>query len=1257
MRNSKSPSIYSIYQNALPFYSDRADLLNVDQREASFAHSFLNELLRGKLTLQLDASSFSADKMRHIYFESRNYERTAGPKTVGFGYPLLIDSFEGELLVAPVFIWQLSIEAAQTKMDSWVLKFPEGGHILTNHHLLSHLKKKFDLDWEEKLNELSHGNKLNASTLGQACKELVEALQLDEVSNEAKLVQTPGIDVIGNLTEKGTLHWSGVIGLYPPQYKNSILQGLKPEDVFVVESTKDTEEDKMVFPFIPCDPEQMTAIELVERNKLSVVEGVDDLGKTQTVLNLLINALANGEKCLVVSERAQALKKTQDLLTKSGLSQFHFLLDDELNDKIPLLELLKVMAGGIDMYDSFDETSFAKKKDDFIEVANKLQHSYTSVKKPIFGKNNWTDVVGLFLESQKKEGKEFLATDLNASDFDFNIEEHGRIVNHLNNCRPSFEKVGTLSHPLTKLHNRFFEGGQAEEELDKVQSILDKYLQQGKELQHSYLNGIDGYSAALKNYYLFEYRQLESAFVSLANKMGSYQNELGEAFSKAGSGGLNLGLIFSSKKKKIAKAQKDVSKSYMTLLKDFNKNRFFEFEPEPDKNGNHIAKLQGNLERFKKALRAWKDKIDARVQEETNRLNSKTAHPALDVKEQVTSLEYSLELYIEELNEAGLFKTPLENKTLTVPQRQKYLESILESLRATQLNLRDFPHFHEWQSKWLALSDLEKKVVQTLIKVKPRDWQAAFESWYFHNILTLSESPNLPSDQSSIDAYNEQWHLLKPLIIKKIQYYWKKQQQSSIKQFKRKRKKSYQLIFSKSKSTELNQLPLSKILSENFDVVSDFLPLMFVTPNVALNIIPDDFKYDFILFEESNRFSVEMATALTGKGKRVAIFGSDDNNGNETSLLQYALESGVPSAKITNIYQAPTIKSLGNGSNPLFDFANEYFIDEIEGRFHEVEGTNDAEAQHIIRLLNQIKQTPQRVYPTVGIVAFTVEQRDLIASYLLKLKQQNSAASEKIRQLERNGLGVYFSEEIFGQQFDVLILSATFGAVNLKGELTKKLLFLNTPEGQSHLHLMINKQVQKFFIVHSFSEEMLETFRGKKYETGTWLLSHFIQMAEAYKNGNEFLLEESLEAIGKKERRELEKSPFSIQLKQQLSPYFNEELFSISVEKVDVLLPLLIGGEGSAKGTILASDVFLADTAYTSGVWEYNRIEGLKEMGYEYITVSSLDWFKNNTLESRKLASQLLKLQKRNSVDDLPNTETTEEDEVNDDKENLNIDV
>ncbi|MBK9016418.1 MAG: hypothetical protein IPM82_21405 [Saprospiraceae bacterium] len=63
-----------------------------------------------------------------------------------------------------------------------------------------------------------------------------------------------------------------------------------------------------------------------------------------------------------------------------------------------------------------------------------------------------------------------------------------------------------------------------------------------------------------------------------------------------------------------------------------------------------------------------------------------------------------------------------------------------------------------------------------------------------------------------------------------------------------------------------------------------------------------------------------------------------------------------------------------------------------------------------------------------------MEQRDLIANYLLKLKQQNVLGSEKIQQLERNGMGVFHMMSCLGSILTSSLFPALFGLVNLKGK-------------------------------------------------------------------------------------------------------------------------------------------------------------------------------------------------------------------------------
>lgn len=1227
MRNSQSPSIYSIYHNALPFYLDRADISSVDEDSLKFAQQFIHDLLQNNLSVQLNASSLSADKLRHLYFESRNYEKTYGAKTFGFGYPLLIDTYNGDLLVAPLFNWLITIEPAQTRVDSWVLKFSEHHHILPNYRIVTYLNEKYGLDFRQRMEEMAFGRKMSKTTLTNFSRELATRLQFEEIGSENELFSSPGIDAIGNFTEKGSIHWSGVLSLYPPQNSYTHSAELKPEEIFRASEALPVQ-DNFVFPYLPADPEQTSALETIFRNKTAVVQGEDALGKTQTIVNLLINALANGQKCLVVSERAPALKYTQNMLAKTGLNQFHFLLDDALNDKMPMLELLRAASQGTNRSVDHSEEAFQLNKNKYLREKAKADAAYKTVRQPVFGDYNWTETAGLFLASNRIEGKELLASQLNSQDFEYSFSEYEHLKQGILNCQPLFLKIKTLSHPLSNLHPAIFEEMNAAEGLQFIRKQLAVFLEKTAQLQHRYISKTDAYAARLKEHFEQHFEELNRLSTALEEKLLGYSDAYGNDFRQAGSGSFKLPAIFSSRKKQVKKAQEEFAQNFRALVKAYTARQYFDFEFEPSRDGMNIPKASVNVQKFSDALLQWKNRLDGIVQEEVMRLNSKTAHPSLDIKEQITELEYSLDVLLEELNEAKLYHKSLENKTLTLPQRQKYLENIIEQLETTYLNLRDFEMFYQWQSSWLSLGNLGQKVVRALVKVKPRDWMAAFESWYFSHLLSKYHSPDIPADELLVENCFKAWHALKPLMLNHIKKLWQEKQITETKNLKRQNKSSYQLIFEKSGHKQSLHLPMYQVMEAAFDTISVYLPVLFVTPHVALNVLPFKKEYfDFVIFEEANKFSVESATAIAPLGKQLVLFGSNDSYGNETSLIQYALENEVSSVEITNRYHAPSQNPAeADITEDFYSNSIEYQIENVEGRFHELEGTNDVEAQHIIRLLNQIKQTDQRIYPSVCIVTLTVEQRDLISTYLLKLKQQNSLASEKILQLERNGMGVFYIDELFGQQFDIVILSCTFGMVNLKGVMTKKMIFLNTPEGTSHIKMLTNKPLQTFYIVHSLPDEYLLKFQGKKWEEGTWLLSQLIQLAEARKAGNTSQVKSAMEALGMRMRAKPGKSFFAQEVKNALRPYIDEQRLTRSAHLEDIHLPLSVKPifEGESP-VVIHPDGFFADTKFTSCLWEQQQRDKIKMAGMQYQLIWSANWIKNPVQEARWLASRIIK--------------------------------
>ncbi len=1205
----------------MPFYPDRLDISSLDDTNDNFDRSFTTQLLSGQLTIQANTDGLAAEKLRHIYFESRNFEKSYGAKSFGFGYPLIVDTFSGELLVSPLFIWLLNIEPAQTKVDSWVFKHGEQQFVVPNYQVVKYLKEKYDYDVKERLEEIALGRKLSQEMLDTFCNELAERLELVQKGDSEHIIPSPGIDEIGPLAEQRVLFWSGVMSLFPPQFISWKSGEYKPEETLNPEALT-SEEEAFVFPFLPADPEQSAALELISRQKISIVEGDDALGKTQTMVNLLINALSNGKKSLVVSERTPTLKYSQAMLAQTGLNQLNFLLDDALYDKMPLLELLRVAAGGTTREIPHNEEDFLIKKNKYLRDKQKADRAYAARSFKAFGQYNWTETTGLFLASNRVEGKELLTSQLNAQDFVFTVEEYDKLKSGILSCHPLFVQVKTLTHPLSNLHDDIFTKNKPVEGLKFVKTQLREFLGKLGQLQHRYITKVDAYAARLNEHYNEHHSLLHAECNKLKEKLLHYGDELGNDFRQAGARKVSFS-FFSSKKKKVNRAREEVALLYKGLLKDYSDHKYFEFEFEPCKDGMHIPKLTGNLNRFEEALTRWGNKIEVATQEEVNRLNSKTAHPNLDLKEQISDLEYSLDVLLEELNDANLYQKKFENKTLTIPQRQKYLESVVEQLETTQLNLRDFELFYQWQANWLKLGNLDQKVVRALVKVKPIDWMAAFESWYFGNLLAKLQSSDLPTEESLVENYSSNWFALRPLIFNQLWKLWQTRQIANLKKLKRDNRKAWHYIFERSGHAEAESLPLSEILEPAFDTVSAFLPILFVSSHVALNVLPRlNGYFDYVIFDEANKFSVEHAAAIAPLGKKVAVFGSDDSYGNETSLIQYALENEVPSAPITNLYFPPA--QTGIAENPVNQI--EYFIENVEGRFSDAEEFNDVEAQHVVRQLQEIKETPQRVYPSVGVVTLTIGQRDLISGYLLKLKQQNDEGSDKIRQLERNGLAVLFIDELFGQQFDQIILSCTYGMVNLKGTMTKKLISLNSLEGISYINMLANKPAQKLHIIHSFPDEAIEGYLNKKWDKGTWLLGHLIRLAEARASHDEAQINECMEVLGKNVAIEKERSVFAQELANALTPYMEKNRLTRQIQMDDIQLPLIIQPiHHSGAPVVVHPDGFFADTEYTSHLWEFKRREKIKSNGLDYLPVWSVQWLKNPSQEARLLASKIIK--------------------------------
>ncbi|MGL5233693.1 MAG: AAA domain-containing protein [Empedobacter falsenii] len=106
---------------------------------------------------------------------------------------------------------------------------------------------------------------------------------------------------------------------------SSLLNGTLPQ-------SNDISANPVFFPF-GFNLSQRNAVNTAFANNLSVIEGPPGTGKTQTILNIIANAVLNGQSVAVVSSNNSATKNVYEKLEKNGIELIAALLGNSQNKK------------------------------------------------------------------------------------------------------------------------------------------------------------------------------------------------------------------------------------------------------------------------------------------------------------------------------------------------------------------------------------------------------------------------------------------------------------------------------------------------------------------------------------------------------------------------------------------------------------------------------------------------------------------------------------------------------------------------------------------------------------------------------------------------------------------------------------------------------------------------------------------------------------------------------------------------------------
>ncbi|HRI61289.1 MAG TPA: PhoH family protein [Saprospiraceae bacterium] len=1223
--------------SALPNEPVKADLTAID---ADLAIRCVHELVEGrKFDIPVQANFPAGEWLNHFYFEARNREKVFGTKNLGIGYPFVMAHLGGYNVAAPLFVWQFSLEPHAQQVDSWSFQRNEGHFVVPNYPLFHLLDALNGTDFSRRAQQLAESKSFNSKAFDDLCEGVRLMLGLAEEGLPLSIQSFPTNGATKSIITEGRLMWSAVAGIFPTLPRTTVTT---PPTV-APDLPADAADWKHTFTMLPLDPSQRSVLSAVQHNALTVVEGSSGSGKTYLISAIVMNALSHGKKCLVVSKSINALRRAQKFLLEKGFGDVSFVLRDIAGDKLMLADMLRAASENKNKA-LYDEELFKSVQNKTLREQRKLDDAWEELHAPLFGDLTFTETVGKYLRANRMEGKELLLSHLQPQDFEFSKQEYNGIIEAIYASEPLFRRFPTLSHPLVQLNRSVFLNQDATKGLAWTEGLVKAMLAKATALHHRYISKTNDYSESLLDHYEQYYSELATFVKRIRDGLEDGVNRFGSDFEKPISAAEKLYGVFSDRYKEIVAAKEKIGVTFDEMRRAYALRKHFEFDFPAYFDSKNIKKISELTKDFEASLRMWRKRIPSVVREDVRRLNGKSIQADLDFREQVKELEYAMDVFLEEFNATGLYEEALKHEMLTIPKRQEFLEDVIARLEDTQFYLRDFEDFHIWQKHWLNLRPGEQKVVRALCKIKPNNWLAAFESWYLHHLLQNEFNPGMAWDEDTLENFSANLRELRQLLPYQISALWQNRKNKALRGLKSVDGKAFKTWFGKDNRTLSTTQKSEEIFQKHIHTLTETLPVLLVTPQVALDVVQlSGMTFDLVLVDEAHNIPKQECYHLFEMSKNLVVLGDSKQDmtpqaeddflefckgiGAKTHYLEYQHQDSPEEwVRFNKIAFDTPYKRMPSGRSAR----EATVVANVEGRYDETTRTNEAEARQIIDWLNVIEPTSARsTYPVVGIACSTVEQRDLIAGQLLKIRQRKQPGFEKIQQMLLSGLGVYQFAELQGQHVDILLISLVHGTTNTQGALTRDLHFWNNQLGLNQLHIVLTRATQKVFIAHSIPAGLYAVLAADKNFLGTCILSLLVTFADHLQRGESEAAEEQLQKMKQLLHYQDSFFPFSTFMEEvefALRPYFEASQMRRNALAAGVRVPLFLQAKSEKEhSSVLFFDGVMAKSGMPSYEWEEKMKNYFRRNKIEAVPVLSAQWWKSPKQEARRLAGRLLK--------------------------------
>lgn len=436
------------------------------------------------------------------------------------------------------------------------------------------------------------------------------------------------------------------------------------------------------------------------------------------------------------------------------------------------------------------------------------------------------------------------------------------------------------------------------------------------------------------------------------------------------------------------------------------------------------------------------------------------------------------------------------------------------------------------------------------------------------------------------------------------------------------------------------QKSIRSLLAETGELVQKVKPCFLMSPlSVSTFLTSDSVHFDVVIFDEASQIFPQDAIGAIYRANQLIVVG-DSKQMPPSNFFNATIEAEDNDEETGDVTDFESILDLCSTTmtqlrlrwhyrsryEQLILFSNKNFYDNdlitfpssktnsqwigvdyyhVDGVFDRKTHTNRKEAEFIVDLIyKNIKKYPNR---SLGVVAFSVAQQDLIDTLLSKRRQNTPEMEAFFKKAEKEPFFIKNLETVQGDERDTIIFSIAYG-IDPQGRLLHNFGPLNRVGGERRLNVAVTRAKCNVQIVSSMHYTDIDLKHTSA--EGAKLLREYLDYAE---NGS-IALERSI-SVDPFEQ-------FDSDFENEVCEFLRSKGFSVDTQigcsgyRIDLGLK-----RPNSSDYVLAIECDGATYHSSKNARDRDRLrqEILERMGWKFYRIWSTDWFRNKSVEKDRL--------------------------------------